>query len=180
MNKTMSWLLTAALLGGAWTVAALAPSDDASTEPFPIPATIGEPADGRTLLVTVHDVRAASKVTTSNGWFAEGTWIVVDLDVEATLADAQLRLATLTIGEQSFRASERPNSLLNQAVFTGVSRSGAIAFELPEGALDGTGILRLATWQDTRSEAVIELPIALDELSVAEEIELPATDWTTP
>ena len=182
MKRAIPWLITAALLVGAWLIAFVAPGDDASVTPFVIPAVIGQESVGREFTLTVQDVQLAEHVSGAKGWSADGTWLVVDLDAEANHEQYGMLLAgaTLTIGDQSFRASERMASFLRGALVTGVSRSGTLAFELPEFALSGTGILQLSTNDDTRADSVVELEIDLDELTPVAEAEILATDWTNP
>ncbi len=187
MKTTLAWLLTAALLVGAWLIAASAPADDAYIDPFPVAAEIDQPADGVTFATTVRDVRAASTVTGAGGWTADGTWIVVYLDAEGAQprmsyspVASSLGLAELTISGRTYGASERAPSLLAQRLGSGVSSSGVLFFEVPEDALAGTGILRLAGSSDTRGLAVVTFEIPLDDLELESEIELPVTDWTNP
>lgn len=182
MKRTTPWLITAALLAGAWLIALVAPGDDASVAPFIVPAVIGEEAVGREFTLTVQDVQLAEHVSGSKGWSADGTWLVVDLDAEANHEQYGMLLAgaTLRIADQSFRASERMDSMLRSALVPGVSKSGTLAFELPESALSNTGILQLSTNDDTRADSVVELEIHLDELTPVAEADILATDWTNP
>lgn len=182
MKRAIPWLITAALLVAAWLVALATPDDSASVEPFLVPATIGEAAVGRDFTVTVQDVTLADKVSDATGWSAEGTWLVVELDAEANLDQFGMLFqgATLTIDDQSFRPSERMDSFLSTSLVTGVSQSGALAFELPDDARSATGILRLSAKTDTRADSVAELEIDLGALTPVAEAEVRETDWTTP
>ncbi|WP_460796421.1 DUF4352 domain-containing protein [Microbacterium sp. GXF0217] len=182
MKRATPWLITAALLVGAWLVALVAPDDSASVEPFIVPAAIGEEAVGRDFAVTVQDVTLADKVSGANGWSAEGTWLVVELDAEANLDQFGMSFngAALIIDGQSFRPTERVPSFLSTPLVTGVSQSGALAFELPEDARSGTAILRLSAKADTRADSVAELEIDLGALAPVADAEVPETDWTHP
>lgn len=181
MRAAVAWGVGAALVVLAWGVAAITPDDDAAQAPFPVAATVGERAEGRNIAATVTEVSAANAVTAANGWTAEGTWVVIDLDVEAVTAEqgALLALATLTIDDRVYGASERPESLLRQQLPVGAARTGSLAFEVPEEALTGDGMLRLGLNDlDPRLDSVIELPIPLDELTVQPEVQLVETDWS--
>ncbi|WP_406248836.1 hypothetical protein ACI7YT_02460 [Microbacterium sp. M] len=182
MKRAIPWLVTAALLIAAWLVALITPDDSASAEPFVVPVTIGEQAAGRDFSVTVHDVTIADAVSAANGWSAEGTWLVVELDAEANLDQFGMSFkgATLVIDDQSFRASERVPSFLSTQLVTGVSQSGALAFELPEEARTSTGVLQLSAKEDTRADSVAELEIDLGALTPVADAEVRETDWTHP
>ncbi|UYO97530.1 DUF4352 domain-containing protein [Microbacterium sp. M28] len=182
MNRALPWLLTAALLVSAWLVALVTPDDSAFVAPFVVRTSIGEEAVGRDLALTVQDVRMAESISAPGGWTAEGTWLLVDVDAEATLEQYGTLLggATLTIGDRSFRASDRPESIFKTRLVTGIPKSGTIAFELPADALSGTGILQLSSQEDTRADSVIELEIDLDALDPVADAEIPKTDWTNP
>ncbi|MFB7249956.1 hypothetical protein [Microbacterium sp. NPDC056234] len=182
MKRATPWLITAALLVGAWLVALVTPDDSASVEPFIVPVTIDEAAAGRDFTVTVRDVTLADKVSGSGGWSAEGTWLVVELDAEANVDQfgMSFRGATLIIDDQSFRASERTESFLSTQLVTGVSQSGALAFELPEDARERTGVLQLSANADTRADSVAELEIDLSALTPVADAEVRETEWTHP
>ena len=182
MKRALPWLLTAALLAAAWLVAFATPDDSASVEPFVVPAAIGEEAVGREFALTVQQVRISDGVNAPNGWSADGTWLLVDVDARSTLEQTGSLLggAELTIGDRSFRASERMPSMFREQVVTGVSRTGMLAFELPGDVLTGTGVLRLSLDDDTRADSVAELRIDLDELERVSDAEIVATDWTNP
>lgn len=182
MKRATPWIITAALLVGAWLVALVAPDDSASAEPFVVPVTIGEAAVGRDFTVTVQDVTLADTVSAAGGWSAEGTWLVVDVDAEANLDQYGMSFkgATLLVGNQSFRASERMPSFLSAPLVTGVSKSGALAFELPEDARDRTAVLQLSAKDDTRVDSIAELEIDLGALTPVAEAEVRETDWTHP
>lgn len=182
MKRAIPWLVTAALLVGAWLVALVTPDDSASVEPFIVPTTIGEKAVGRDFTVTVQDVTLADKVEAAKGWNAEGTWLLVDLDAEANLEQYGMSFkgATLTIGDRSFRPSERMDSFFATSLVPGVSKSGTLVFELPEDARSATGLLQLSAREDTRADSVAELEIDLGALTPVADAEVRETDWTHP
>lgn len=184
-SRLAVWLLTGVLLAGAWAVSKATLPDDASTAPFPTRAELGERVTVRDLAVTVTDVRAAERVTDSTGWSAEGTWLVVDLEAAAVLSqDAALKLHELVIGERTFSATERGTTFRGHALIPGVARTGSLAFELPADALHGQAVLRLGTPTglrlDAPLDAVVELPIALDEVTVQHEAVLHENGWARP
>lgn len=179
MTRTTAWLVTAALLVAAWFVALVTPESDAAERPFTIEAALGEQATGRNISATVTDVRLARAAADANGWRAEGLWLVVDLDVAAVI-EARRALfggVTLTVGDLTFRASERPESLLRTPLTTGVPLGGSIAFELPASVLDEPAELRLSINEDARSDSQIVLPIDLAALPVEDDAALEPTEW---
>ena len=178
MKSWLQWTIGAGLVVAAWGVAALTPPEEAREAPFPVRAVIGEPASGRNIETTIADVRRADRVT-AGAWSADGNWVVVDLTVEAVMTEpASLALATLTIGDRVFSASERPKSLAQSALAVGIPLSGSLAFELPTDADQGEGTLSLALHGDSRLDSVIELPIDLGALPHPPSIELEPTGWT--
>lgn len=180
LRRAAPWAGAAALMLAAWGVGVMTPSEYTPEPAHLVSAEIGEQATGRDIVVTVTDVRAARMASTDR-WYGEGTWLVVDLDAAAvTSSSAALRGATLKVGDLTFRASERMSSLLDARLFAGVPRSGSIAFELPEGGLTGSATLSLSTKSDTRGDSVITLDIDLDEVPVSAEEELLPTGWARP
>ena len=180
MRSSVAWAAGLGLVVAAWAVAAATPGDELAEEPFRVAASVGERAEGRNIAVTVTDVRAADTVTAANGWTADGTWVVVDLEVEAVASEqgTALTLATLTIGDRTYGASERPESLARQHLSVGGPRTGSLAFEVAEGALEGDGMLHLGVSADPRLDSLIELPVDLDDLTVESATELVATEWS--
>ncbi|KJQ55910.1 hypothetical protein [Microbacterium sp. SA39] len=182
-KKILVWSLTFVLLAGAWGLSKATLPDDAALAAFPVVAELDEPATSRNLAVTITDVHAARRVADADGWSAEGTWLVVDL--EAATVEAQdgdiLSFAELTIGDRRFTATDRGTSFYRQRLITGVPRAGSLAFELPDGALTGTGVLRLGLPTGPPGEIliddVIELRIDLDELPLEAEVTLDENGW---
>lgn len=182
-KHVLVWALTIALLAGAWVVSKVTLPDDATIAPFPHAAVIGEPTTTRNLTVTVTDVHLARLVADSTGWTAEGNWLVIDLEA-ATVATqnlGSLRLTQLTVGNRTFTATDRGTTFAAQSLITGVPRSGSLAFELPDDALDGRATLRLGVPSGAIGEVllddVIDLPLALDELTVEDEVLLDENGW---
>ena len=180
MKKTiLVWSLTLVLLAAAWSVSKATLPDDASTAPFPAAAEVGEAVTTRNLAVTVTDVHVANRVRDAEGWSAEGSWVVVDLEAAGVLSqdEGSLALAQLVIGDRTFAATERGTTFLDQRLVTGVPRSGSIAFELPDDALAGFATLRLGTADEVLLDDVIELTIELDGLPVEAEVALDENGW---
>lgn len=173
------WSLTLVLLAAAWGVSKATLPDEASTVPFPIAAEFDEPVAARTLAVTVTDVHVAHRVSDAKDWTAEGTWVVVDLEVAGVLTqdEGTLQLAQLVIGDRTFGATDRGTTFLDQRLVTGVPRSGSVAFELPEGVAAGPATLRLGTADEVLLDDVIELPLQLDEVAVETEVLLEENGW---
>lgn len=182
MKRLLPWLLTAALLAGAWGIVEVTLPDDAASAPFVTSAAIGEPAAARDLAVTVTDVRAAREVTDTAGWSADGTWLIVDLDAAAVVSaqGATLGLAELRIGELTFSATDRGTTFWRQRLVPGVARSGSLAFELPADALSGPAVLRLGNptgRADIPLDGVIEVPLDLDDVVLVPRAELNENGW---
>jgi len=190
LARAVPWFVSGALLVAAWFVAGATPDgEERITEPFPVAAEIGTPAVGRNLGVTVTDARLADRVT-FGGWYAEGTWLVLDLEawVVHTESPGALSAATLTVGDRVFRASERAQgydssaSLFSTGLSLAVPQSGSIAFELPADiAADAdAAVVRLAIETEFLGDSVIELPVDISAVERVDELELAATEWITP
>lgn len=179
LRRAAPWAGAAVLLVAAWGVGVATPPEYAIEPAHVVTAQIGEEAGGRNIVATVTDARAARMASTPK-WQAPGTWLIVDLDVAAVVSStAGLRGVTLQVGDLTFRASERMESLFQQSLVAGVPRSGSVAFELPDGALTGSAILSLSTSSDTRGDSVIQVPIDLDEVLLAADAELLPNGWST-
>ncbi|WP_188434789.1 hypothetical protein [Microbacterium murale] len=182
-RHVLVWLLTAALLACAWLVSKATLPDDATIAPFVSAAQIGEQSSVRNLVVTVTDVHLSTGVKDAEGWSAEGTWLIVDL--EAATAGTQdlgtLSLAQLTIGERTFSATDRGTTFNRQRLVTGVPRAGSLAFELPATVADDRATLRLGVPSgaigEVLSDGVIDLPIDLGALSGETGVLLQENGW---
>lgn len=176
----LPWMLTLVLLAGAWVLNTVALPDSAPRAPFVTAAETGRDATAGNLAVTVTDVRAARSVTDAEGWTAAGTWLVIELDAAAVRSQygAQLSTAELMIGDRAFHATERGRTFFrSDTLVPGVMRRGALAFELPDGALRGQAVLRLGASRVTAGAGVVELAIVLDEIPVEDSVTLPLTSW---
>lgn len=181
MRPWLAWTTGVALLVAAWAVALVTPPEDAAEAPFVTMAEIGEETSTRTLTATIRDVRVAERVT-ALGWEAEGTWVVVDLDIAATTDEdgSTLAGATLTIDGRTYRASERPDSLLGAGLNVGIPQSGSLAFEVPDDAADESAALHLSEGWEIRLDALIELTVDLEDVDHVAETELLPTGWAHP
>lgn len=182
-EKLLAWSLTLVLLVGAWGLSKATLPDESTTEAFPAVAAIGEPIITRNLEVTVTDVQVARRVTDPDGWTAEGTWLVVDLEAASVLTQegSSLGLTQLVIGDRTFTATDRGTSFVDQRLVTGVPRSGSLAFELPADAPTGTATLRLGLPTGSPGEVllddVVELVLDLDEIPVDAEALIVENGW---
>ena len=179
MNRWATWGVGAALVAAAWGVALVTPAEDAEEAPFPVTVEVGERGVGRNVAVTVTDVRRAETVTAGE-WSAHGNWLVVDLEAEAVVSEfgALLALATIEVDGRTFRASERPESMLRGPLSVGIPRSGSIAFELPDDVAGGAGELRMGQMTDERLDSVIVVPVDLDAYPVESEADLRPSGWS--
>ncbi|MBS0023954.1 hypothetical protein [Microbacterium paraoxydans] len=182
-KHVLVWLLTAALLAGAWGVSKATLPDDAANAPFPATARIGEESTVRNLSVTITDVRLAERVADEKGWAADGTWLVVDLEAASVVTQdlSTLSLAQLTIGDRTFSATDRGTTFAQQRLVTGVPRSGSLAFELPDDVTGDRATLRLgvpgAALGEVLRDGVIDLPLDLSQLPVEDEVLLRTNGW---
>lgn len=168
MRRWAVWAIGITLLVLAWGVVKVTPGAELTEASFVTEARVGEPAVGSQLVLTVVDIAVASTVSDARGWTAEGEWLVVDLDVSAKTSEelAQLATATLIIDGRTYRASERPESLLGESLGAGITTSGSLAFELPPGADAEQAILRFAPkGGDVRLDSVTEMTVDLGDLT---------------
>lgn len=178
MRRWMAWTIGVALVVAAWGVLQITPSQDDAEAPFPLAAEIGETASARGFVMTVTDVRLASRAV-AGGWSAEGTWLVVDLRAEATQEETGTILAhaELIIDGVAYRASERPASLLRTGLTPGIPREGSLAFELPSELARDTATLELGISDDSRLDSLVTLNLDLGTLEAEDEVELLETGW---
>ncbi len=179
MRRLWGWGIAVVLVAASWFVALATPGDDTAQEPFLVPASMNEPAEGRTLTVTVTQARRADKLV-AGAWRAEGSWLVVDLTASARGDNPRefLEYAILETPAASYRASERPTSFFEQRLMVDVPQRGGLAFELPEDAWTGTATLRVGADRDPRVDSVIALPLDLSSLPRDETVELVPVGWS--
>ena len=81
------------------------------------------------------------------------------------------------MGERLFTATERGQTARGMQLITGVPRHGSLAFELPEGSLEGTATLVLSWQPDNSADGVIEVGIDLDQVAIEGEVTLHEIGW---
>lgn len=184
MKRPLTWIAGAALALTAGVLTAVTPSDDAVLAPFLAHGRAGDEVASRTLIATVEDATFADRLVTDEDWEAEGNWLVVTVVASAhtTEVEAEIRLASLVIGDRTFHASERPSSsLLDVPLRVGTDAVGALAFELPDDLRTGTGELRLTTRYSTPElDDMVAVAITLDGLPREDRIEMPEPGLVTP
>lgn len=167
-----SWIGGVALLLLAAGVAAVIPTDAATEAPFRTELITGEKVETRAIAATLLDVRLAD-VAELDGWSASGTWLVIDVEIEATREEESLYYVHLeqTDGTK-FRASERPESLLDERLSPGLPLRGSVAFELPKHMRDESVRVDFGTMlADARADGLLSLEVdlaSLESLPVAE------------
>ena len=173
------WALSLALVVAAWGLTQVQQPEDAPYESFVSRSTVGAPAATRNLAVTVTRVRAAHAVSDGKGWHADGTWLVVDLDAAAVEDQfgALLATADLHLGDRIYSATERGDTAKGMVLITGVPRHGSIAFEVPEGSLEGAATLEFASDYSTTADGVIQVDVDLDDVPLQNEAELDPMGW---
>lgn len=197
MRAPVAWGVGVLLLAGTWAVAAVTPDgEQRATDPFIVTTEVGVPAEAGRLAVEVTDVVIADRVS-AGAWAAEGTWLVVDVTAWAVGTDvnASLGAVYLRVGEQEFRASERPAgtdpgaSLYRAPLFVDLPQSGSVAFELPADVVDQPAILRFAAGPaypdlpaDTQyaGDAILDVPLDLQAVPRITDAELEPTEWAKP
>lgn len=179
MKRALGWLAGLAMVAAAAAIGQATLNDGQEQGPFPVAATIGESAVGRTFAVTVDAVRMADAVTGPRGWHASGNWLVVDLEAEAreTETASILELMDLRAGGVTYSASERPDSLVDTPLSVGMARAGSIAFELPETVTAGEAVLRFGRTAEDRLDSIVELRLDLAALERVPTAELRETGW---
>jgi len=161
-------LLTAAAFA-TWhltPVSTLSYSVAAVRYPFDVHMAVGEPARGRTVIAEVEQVAGAGEVDTGDEVLG-GTWVVVDLVLDATGADPRtsLDLAELVIGAATYTPTERlAGTLDGSTVAAGLPRRGSIVFEIPADTAHGSARLRIGDDPLVRLGDRLVLDIDLDEL----------------
>lgn len=181
MRRALAWIAGLALVALAALVGEVALSDAEQQAPFVVAAEVGERAEARSFAVIVRQVRATEHVADAEGWEAEGSWLVVDLDAELLRTETAgiLSHAQLQVGDRSISASERPSSLAATPLDLGLPQSGSLAFELPADVTSGAATLRLARSGELRLDSVVELAIDLGAVERVPSIELEETRWAS-
>lgn len=176
-----AWVIGAGLIVVAWFVALVTPGEEQAQAPFIVPATVGEPATGRNLIVTITDMRRTAELRAADGWMAEGNWLVVDLQAESVLSEGGvISHARVEIDGVQFSASDRPDSFIDAGMTAGIPQTGTLAFELPQDLASGAGRLEFALDDDVRLDSMIVLSFDLTDVPVVDEAELTETGWANP
>ncbi|GAA5149560.1 hypothetical protein GCM10025768_12970 [Microbacterium pseudoresistens] len=173
MRRVLPWAVGAALLVLAWLAVAIAPTDAQTEQPFRTTMPLGEQVSTRSLAGTLIDVRLTDRLLFGR-WTAEGTWLVLDLELEATTAPESLRWAELERpGGEKYRATERIDSLLDEPLSAGIPQRGVLVFELPESARGEHVRVDLgAMLADTRADGLLSVEVDLAELDAMPELRL--------
>ncbi|NYF17014.1 hypothetical protein HDC37_001842 [Microbacterium sp. AK009] len=180
MRRWLAWAIGLVLVVAAWGVIQITPTQDDAETPFPLAAGIDQAATARGFAVAVTDVRLGARAV-AGGWSADGTWLVVDLEAEATHEEdgTVLDRADLTIDGVTYRASERPSSLFGSGLTPGIPRQGSVAFELPSDVVRRAATLELGLNEDARLDSAVTVSIDLAELELLDEVEVRETAWAS-
>ncbi|MDN3445160.1 hypothetical protein [Microbacterium sp. APC 3901] len=185
MRRATPWLLGAALVVAAGAVTAVTPTDEDVIGPTEVHGSFGDPVESRTLIAAATEATFADEVVVPGAdWSAEGNWVVVTVAASAphTEIDAAVNLATLTIDDRVFQASERPDATLTSASLrVGVDTVGTLAFELPPDVISGEAELRLTSSYFTAElDDLITIPLDLDDLPRTPSVELDDPELSAP
>lgn len=141
-RRIVSLAIVIAALAATVLVYGITPHDDDIVAPFVVRGQIGDELEGRTVSATVTGVRLASSFDLSQmgeDWTGPttGTWVVVDTDASAVEDPGSLVRVTLTIGDDTFTASERLRSetLQSARLRPGILTHGSLIFEVSDEAL---------------------------------------------
>ena len=185
MRRGLPWILGGALVIVAGAVTALTPTDDSLVGPTVKTGDFGDAVESRTLIATASEAAFADEIAVPDaGWSADGNWLVVTVIASAPTTEegASIQLATLTVGDRVFQASERPAATLtNTALRVGVDTVGTLVFELPPDVTSGTAELRLTTsYFTTELDDLVSIPLPLDDLARTPSIDLADSELSTP
>lgn len=176
------WAITLVLLIGAWLLVKATLPEGSAQAPFPTIATIGEQASARNLVVTITDVQLAERVSDAEGWSADGTWLVVDLDAASVEKTVLLSHVKLVFEDRTFSETMRGETFARHRLIAGVPQSGSLAFELPADAIHSSATLELGAGLPIDGtiplDGVIELEIDLESIPVESQVTLQENGWT--
>ena len=180
MKRRLVWTIGAGLVVAAWGVVQLTPDDEPMQAPFVTAVDEREVGVGRAFEATVTGARLGDRAV-AGGWSAEGTWLVVDLEAQARFEKegAVLGWVGLTIDGVTYRASERPTSMLGAGLAAGLPKEGSVAFELPADLADAVGTVQIALNGETRLDSVVEWTVDLSTLPHTGDVELLRTGWAS-
>ena len=152
--------------------------------PFVGPVGMGEQAVGRTFAVTPEAVRVAEAVETDGGLDGArlpGTWVIVDVVLDATGAEpgARLEQVELELGGATYTPSDRVDGTAEDATLrAGLPVRGSLVFEVPAGAAHGSARLTLGPSVDVRLDDQLVLDLDLDAPPSAVEV-VEAWGWAS-
>jgi hypothetical protein len=162
-------LLTALLLATAFVIRLTQPNREDRQIVFLVNAGFEQPAEGRDLVLTVHDAYLADRVTSST-WVGdtEGIWLVVDATIGSKI-ELSTPYATLTVDGVQYTSSDRPDdAALGASVDAGLPQQGSFVFELPTSVLENPEAtharIRFATAFQVRFDSAIDLTLDLTGL----------------
>lgn len=183
VKRILPWVVTLALLTGAWLVMQVTPAaEDAPARAFVVHAELGDHAEGRNIAATVREARIARAVASESGFRAEGTWLVVDLDVEAVRRQyGTLLAAKLRVGDATYTSTERGDTgwlIDKEQLVTGIPKRGSLAFALPAEKATEKAVLELTDSQFSVYDSVIALDLDLSALTVVTEATIAPVEWT--
>lgn len=183
MRRSLPWIVGGALVVLAGAVVAATPTEPQLRDEILVRGAVGDEVASRALIATLQDATFTEQVVVPDDeWSAAGNWLVVTVAASAphTEVDAELGLATLVVGGEEFRASERIRDSITRAdLRVGTDTIGQLSFELPEGLRSGAAELRLApTISTPHLDDVLAIGLTLDALPSTQSVELvPPTIW---
>ncbi|WP_203136563.1 hypothetical protein [Microbacterium sp. JZ31] len=176
MSRAATWLTALGIAIAACVVNALTPhahlaySTATHEMPFDVPMAIGETTHGRTFSARPTAVRSAHTIETDDEERFEGTFLIVDLMLDATGAEAPTLLQGVqleTDGRTYFPVPRIPGTLESATLRAGLPVTGSLVFELPEDGIQGRAQLRLSKDVVTRFDDRLVLDIDLGAVEVA-------------
>ncbi|GAB3274054.1 hypothetical protein [Microbacterium lacusdiani] len=187
LHSAGRWAIGVGLVAAAWGVMALTPDTDFPKQPFPVVATLGEPAEARNLRLTVLEVSGASELSDAHGWSGPGPWLLVEFEAEAVSeeATASLQRIELRIGDRTYRATDRPLfAAPRERLRIGLPATATAAFELPADALEDSAQNRRAVVSfayddiNRQLDSVVTHEVDLTQISFAAPAEIPDREWS--
>ena len=169
----MAWTAGAVLTALAFVAWNLTPASTltysaaAFRQPFDVPMTIGEQAQGRTRIAIVEHVRGGDALQDQYGDIRPGTWVVVDAALDSTGADplTVLDLCELVVDGAVYLPTDRFSYGVDSGYLeAGLPREGSIVFELPAGLTTGHAQLRLGTDALAKLDDRLVLDLDLDDV----------------
>jgi len=186
MRRPLAWIAALGIAIAACVVNVLLPeqhltySTNATRIPFDLPLAVGQTTTGRTFSARPTAIRAATTIETAFGDVARGTFVIVDLVVDSTGADARASLVGVELeaaGRTYGPTGRIPGTLEDARLRAGLPIAGSLVFELPPDAMHGAAVMRLATALDVRFDDRLVLDIDLDAIEVAGSAVVEEAEW---